>query len=606
MKKNPQKEEDSDSMNNSAIMTRGKIQKLNTSSDQKKNELYPNLMKYDESHKEKKTLLKEGNPYRSPRISREKYQVNLEVLNKCKELPKPPQIVYDLKKVSPEDLAYYEKFIDYYEKNVGMENIFLKGMHSVGERAMEVLKDCDYDIHKAMSKILFPTMDQLGYLGFKEKKKEKKEELIEEEPIIEPNERLDEARNQNVAAALNDLIGASEKEKQTWRECVIESLEKRINLTDLQTLIENGKKMKIEIPISVMEKIKESEKVTNALKGMLSRKENTIEKIKDFYDLSKTCKVQNEYFKNVGELIAKAIKISKSFNKIIYEEVNFRTLQKIYNECKTLPFKFDSEDFEDLKTKYESAVRWYDFYNTLPKHSKTRGHKKNGNERVSLADLKTMVDLAHKIKFTSEEVEDLKNNISSLEELEGNIRQELKDKNNLNNKDFLRDSLNILDNLKFTTTLYDELEKKEALLEWKEKKDFFINQKLKENLQENGNGNQNKCFMKMKHFTELIQFAQQKNLMDVPEIIEFNKIYNSIFLWLDKMSALFNEKNNFTFLINQEEKNSQEEEMEEEEHFESNSENPEENDENTMKVELCNEEEEEKSSEKEIEFPEAN
>ena len=115
-----------------------------------------------------------------------------------------------------------------------------------------------------------------------------------------------------------------------------------------------------------------------------------------------------------------------------------------------------------------------------------------------------------------------------MEELEGNIRQELKDKNNLNNKDFLRDSLNILDNLKFTTALYDELEKKEALLEWKEKKDFFINKKLKENLQENPNGNQNKCFMKMKHFTELIQFAQQKNLMDVPEIIEFNKIYNII------------------------------------------------------------------------------
>ena len=56
--------------------------------------------------------------------------------------------LYDFTKISKEDFKYYMKFINYYSQEIGLENIYLKGVHSPILKVLDLLKSCDYDINK--------------------------------------------------------------------------------------------------------------------------------------------------------------------------------------------------------------------------------------------------------------------------------------------------------------------------------------------------------------------------------------------------------------------------------------------------------------------------
>ncbi len=62
-------------------------------------------------------------------------------------------------------MNYYLKFVKYYKDSSSVSvpgNIFLKGVHSFESSALNLLKECGYDINSAFRKILFPVLDLIN------------------------------------------------------------------------------------------------------------------------------------------------------------------------------------------------------------------------------------------------------------------------------------------------------------------------------------------------------------------------------------------------------------------------------------------------------------
>lgn len=495
------------------ITTRSKEHQTYLHSNKKnyQNSNYPTLKKYDDFYKEKKNLQNEMYVYQPPRVDRNLYQVDFSLLEKEQIQPPLNKKYEDLNKVNRDDLDYYMKFIEYYDRQAGNDNIYLRGVHSVEERALSLLKTCNYDINVAMSKILFPVMDQLNCLDHPKKDK-----------------------SLYLSNALNDLIGANAKDKEEWQNFMNKRLNNKISLTELEKLIEIGVKMKIEIPSLVESEKRNAMQFSKNFKELLSKKNNSLIDIKNLYEISQTYKVQTEEFYQVGDSLKRAEIWKTKVKEIEGQCVSYKLLQTLYNEGRLLPFKFEGTQFEDLKTRYEEAQEWHRLFGRLPKHSKTRQQGTgNQTERNNLEFLRKMIETASRVNFTSSEVENLKKNYELLDQEEKKIRTALEDDNVIKTKELLQEFLNSLDNLRFTTSLYDEVESKLALLEWKEKKEAFINSN---NTTKQGN---NSKFIKMKHFKHLIKFAEQKNLNNIQEIIEFKQMYNAIDEWIDTVSPIF-------------------------------------------------------------------
>ena len=150
---------------------------------------YPNLKKFDEYYKDERNLKKLNIFYKKPNIDVQKYQIDLDTFDKKYHLnkysqpnpdksnsPKPENIndnvinnfgvskKYDFSKVSTEDLNYYLQLVNYYYEKINGGNIFVKGVNGPIEKALELLKQCQYNTRLALAKILFPVMDRMGGL----------------------------------------------------------------------------------------------------------------------------------------------------------------------------------------------------------------------------------------------------------------------------------------------------------------------------------------------------------------------------------------------------------------------------------------------------------
>jgi len=491
---------------------------------------YPLLRKWDEYFKDSKNSDNLIFIYKPPRIDKKNCQVNFDELKEKKDLKIKLNKKYDFSKISKEDLDYYLKFIHYYQNQINLENMYLKGVHSPEARALDLLKECNYNINETMEKILFPVMDRMSCLD-----NCKKDKFL------------------FLSSALHDLIGANEKEKEEWLIYINNRLNSTIEKKELEKLIDIGKKMKVEIPFNVQREMKSAFTFSKMIKGCLSNKNNTLNDINQLYEISKTFKVQTEDFENTGELIKRAKLFEKKIYDIHNQTVPYKNLQTLYHEGKNLPFKFEGDLYIELKKRFESAQEWHRIYSCLPKHSKTRAQNLNNQcERSSLNFLGKMIETAHKVNFTSNEVETLEKTYKLLCEEEEKIKKILNDNSINKTRELLQDFKNTLDSLRFTTDLYEVVENKLALIEWNEKKEEF----LKDNNIKDVN-KRNKV-VKPKFLKNLIKFSEQRNLSNIPEIKNFIEQYNIMNSWVEKLTPIFNEVNS-----NKNSKNESEEEEEE-------------------------------------------
>ena len=490
---------------------------------------FPILRKWDEYFKDSKNSDNLIFIYKPPRIDKEKCQVNFEEIKEKKSLMKLNK-KYDFSKISKEDLDYYLKFIDYYKNETNLDNMYLKGVHSPEARALDLLKNCNYNINEAMEKILFPVMDRMSCLD-----NCKKDKIL------------------FLSSALHDLIGANEKEKEEWLIYINNRLNNTIEKKELERLIEIGKKMKAEIPLNVQDEMKSAFGFSKMIKSCLSNKNNTLNDINQLYEISKTFKVQTEDFENTGELIKKAKIFEKKIYDIHNQTVQYKNLLTLYHEGKNLPFKFEGDLYNELKKRFESAQEWHRIYSCLPKHSKTRAQNLNNQcERSSLNFLGKMIETAHKVNFTSNEVDTLEKTYKLLCEEEEKIKKILNDNSIVKTRELLQDFKNSLDSLRFTTDLYEVVENKLALIEWKEKKEDFLKEYNIKDV------NKRNKVVKPKALKNLIKFSQQRNLSNIPEIKTFIDEYNIMNSWVEKLTPIFNEINSNKFSKNESEEEEEE------------------------------------------------
>ena len=578
---------------------------------------YPNLKKFDEYYKDEKNIKKLNIFYKKPNIDSQKYQIDFDTFDKkyhlnkySKQSPDKPEVQnndnisnidmknlgvskkYDFSKISQEDLNYYLQLVNYYHEKVYGGNIFVKGVNGPIEKALELLKQCQYNTKLALAKILYPVMDRMG--GLEEFKNPSAmnniidssaiKNIVLDKNINLKNEKNNNSKNNNeiqqkklvknnsliyLTFALNDLIGADKTQKENWLNYIIEQVNNKIDYKNLKVLIEIANKMRLELPEDINKEINNSEKLCKRIKNELNSKEIALEELKSLYGITQTQKVQTEDFHNLKKIIEQGEEWEKNVKNIIDKIVEYKELESLYNETKTLPFELDEDLFKELKDRYMKAQEWLVKYNSLPKISKSKNsNNKYGEHKIENLDiLEEMIKKANEeIKFTSNEVKLLAKNYEFLKETEKEINETLNDKTKKLTKEMLKNFIGKLNESKFITKLHDKLEEELNIVEWRENLIEYINNSNNSNMMEIEESDENLnekyiqsifssdkiLVMKNKSFKFLIKEAESKKLLSFPEVKQFVDNDKKITTWIEKIKPIFySEKQKEKYEINE-------------------------------------------------------
>ena len=567
---------------------------------------YPTLKKFDEYYKDEKNLKKLNIFYKKPNIDEQKYQIDFDTFDKKYHLkkysePNPaepekqnPEIPtnnneiknlgvikkYDFSKISQEDLNYYLQLVNYYHEKVYGGNIFVKGVNGPIEKALDLLKQCEYNTRLALAKILYPVMDRMGGLeefknqsvipqgrdssSIKNLELEKNINLKNEKNINKNNNELVIQQRKLIknspliylTFALNDLIGADKTQKKNWLKYIIDQVNNKIDYKNLKVLIEIAIKMRLELPEEINKEIKNSETLSKKIKNELESKENDLDGLKNLYNISETQKVQTEEFHNLKKIIEQGEAWEKNVENISDKIVELKELESLFNESKTLPFELDQNKYKELNDRYDKAQEWLLKYNSLPKASKNKNfNNKYGEHKIeSLDKLEELIKSANdEIKFTSTEVKLLTKNYNFLKETQKEINEALNDKNKKLTKDMLKNFINKLNESKFIIELHDKLEEELNILEWRENLIEFINNSNNSNMMQTEISEENinekyiqEIFssdkilvMKNKSFKHLIKEAESKKLLSFPDVQQFLEKEKKITSWIEKIKPIF-------------------------------------------------------------------
>ena len=553
---------------------------------------YPTLKKFDEYYKDEKNLKKLNIFYKRPNVDKKDCQIDFDEFDQKYNLNKYAKKnnqenknnfinskvtkKYDFSKLSKDDLNYYLTLVNYYNEKIYGGNIFIKGVNGPIEKALELLKQCQYNTRLALAKILFPVKDRMGGLTefenpsliipqamdtrknnnethmeieekLDKKEKELKKNININNELINKQKKLKYSPSIYLSFALNDLIGADKVQKEKWLQYIIDQVNNKIEYKSLKTLIEIANKMKLELPDNIIKEISLSEDISNKIKKHLENKDQDLDELKDLFEITQTQKVQMEEFSNLKKIIDRGEIWQQNFNNIIGKCVEFKELESLYNEANNLPFEIDKEIYDQLDKRYNGALTWLELYSKLTKCSKNKSNKNYDNKNDdSLNILEKMIDTANNVlKFTSSEVKSLIKNYNYLNETEKEIKSTLYDPNKVITKEMLKDFLNKLNESKFTTELHDEIEDKLNIMEWRENILENINPNENVNFQNNENylieilEKRNKIILKNKVFKFLIKEAESKKLLDCRDVQYFVKNDELVTTWIEKIEPIF-------------------------------------------------------------------
>ena len=569
---------------------------------------YPMLKKFDEYYKDEKNIKKLNIFYKKPSIDAQKCQIDFETFDKKYHLkeysePNPDNKTdsinpedpnndmvknlgvskkYDFSKISQEDLNYYLLLVNYYHEKVYGGNIFVKGVNGPIEKALELLKQCQYNTRLALAKILYPVMDRMGGLEdfqnqsiipqVRDSSSIKNIEL--EKNINLQNEKINQKKSNNnelviqqkkliknspliyLTFALNDLIGADKTQKKNWLKYIVDQVNNKIDYKNLKVLIEIAIKMRLELPDDINKEIKNSETLSKKIKNELDSKESDLDALKALYGISQTQKVQTDEFHNLKKIIEQGEAWEINVNNIFDKIVEFKELESLYNEVKTLPFELDQYLLNELTNRYNKAQEWISKYNALPKVSKNKNfnNKYSDNKIKSLDVLEEMIKSAKdEIKFTSNEVKLLEKNYNFLKETETEINETLNDKNKKLTKEILQNFISKLNESKFVIELHDKLEEELNILEWRENLVEYINNSNNSNNMQTEVTEENiseqyilELFasdkiivLKNKSFKFLIKEAESKKLLSFPDVKLFFENDKRVSSWIEKVKPIF-------------------------------------------------------------------
>ena len=567
---------------------------------------YPNLKKFDEYYKDDKNIKKLNIFYKKPAIDAQKCQIDFDSfdkkyhLNKYSEpnpdnatgLPKPidsnGNIIntigvtkkYDFSKISSEDLKYYLSLVNYYHEKVYGGNIFIKGVNGPIEKALDLLKQCQYNTRLALAKILYPVMDRMGGLeefqnesiipqrrdssSIINKELEKNMNLKNEkinpknnnELVIQQKKSIKNSPLIYLTFALNDLIGADNTQKTNWLNYIIAQVNNKIDYKNLKVLIEIAIKMRLELPEDINKEIKNSETLSKKIKNELDSKESDLDGLRSLYNISQTQKVQTDEFQNLKKIIEQGEAWETNVKNIFDKIVEFKELESLNTEAKNLPFELDQDLLNELTTRFNNAQEWLGKYNQLPKVSKTKNfNNKYGDNKIKSLDvLEEMIKTANEeIKFTSNEVKLLEKNYNFLKETEKEINETLNDKNKKLTKDILQSFISKLNESKFIIELHDKLEEELNILEWRENLVECINnsnntnsmqaeipeESINEKYIQEIFASDKIIVLKNKSFKFLIKEAESKKLLSFPDVNHFLENDKIITTWIEKIKPIF-------------------------------------------------------------------
>lgn len=531
------------------------------------------LVAFDEFYKNNKNVEHEAYYYKKPRISQDFYQCDkIPNLNTDLKLSEETELKEDLvrnkiidynEEITSNDKDYYYKLVSYL-KNEYDANPFLKGFFNSEQKAIQLLRENNYDIPLCIRKILFPTTfivkknhkgNVFTDMGCSTNSQNNLIDLndsnisnnnngmlinsnLNKEFQINRNKNIEDVQ-EYVNSALHDLIGSNFKEKEDWLNKVSKSISEGIDYKDLNSLIEIGSKMKIEVPNYVVNEIKESLIKSKMIQGILNDKCNDINSLIKLLEETSLLKVKSNEYYILKDTINKCNSWKLKANEMLTTSCNIKSIKNCYEEGKNLPVKF--KEFDEIKIKFLKAQSWNEKYNSVPKHSKTRqGVISKSSDRTTLSVLRNLTQESIDYNFTSPEIRLLITNFSDLLKIESNIQMRFEDIDvRQTNKSFyickeeLNEYLKTLDQLKFNTSLYDDVYILIDYLEWTEKRKILF-------------GLNNENIVKLKQLKNLVIDAEKKGLhLKFYDVLKLKNDVEIIENWINKLTDIIgNNENN--------------------------------------------------------------
>ena len=136
--------------------------------------------------------------------------------------------------------------------------------------------------------------------------------------------------------------------------------------------MEIAKKMRLDLPESIMKEIKSSEQLSKNIKKELDSRESDLDRLKLLYGIAQTQNVITEEFHNLKKIIEHGEAWINNVKNISDKVVEFKELELLNNEIKVLPFEIDEKLSSDLNERYTKAQEWLGKYNSLPKITKNQ------------------------------------------------------------------------------------------------------------------------------------------------------------------------------------------------------------------------------------------
>lgn len=331
-------------------------------------------------------------PFQSARIG-DGYQAAIPSISK-----EPLEVKYTkVYKPSPE-VSDYLKFCKLVFCESPLEGDIIKGGAEWEQNALKLLEKYGSSI-KAKFHILNPT------------------KVLLHPSILDTTSELD--MKKEIEEHSREIIKLKEETKDEFVERLVRSLETGISEQDLQNMLQTANNMRVSVPLIVTERLSEAQEFSHRIKKKLSEREIGIPELETLVENSRNITVKSSLVESLQDLLIKAQDWEIKVSQLYYPTL--KQLNTLVSEGTCLSLNLP--ELPKLREKFKNVKKWIEKVHKMMKKNKF----KKEPEKISVVDIKLLLDEAKCLEFTHHEIENMQRGLEQVNEWQERIKMRMAD-----------------------------------------------------------------------------------------------------------------------------------------------------------------------------------
>ena len=264
-----------------------------------------------------------------------------------------------------------------------------------------------------------------------------------------------------VETATKELTGYEKEEKVQIVDRVLNLLQSKVTLSDLQAHLDIIQRIDCSIPSQITDEITKSNEFSKEIAKKLSSKV-TIAELDPFIKKCDECKVITEEMQDLLEIWTKALEWNSKANEIKDSYVTFKQLCSQYNEGSSLPISLPM--LERVKQRKQNAQSIINKIYNLSKPAKGRGIK--SQEKTPEGEIYKLIAEAERIKLTNSDVQKAQEHLHIIDHWKDRVYMLFEDANMPLNYAIYAALKKEAEAFKYKVALVDKLKERISQIEW--------------------------------------------------------------------------------------------------------------------------------------------